>query len=105
MTLEVGLAIGLFLATCGTAGVGWYCRTLWARTDDLRAENVALGTRLAGLQLDCIERDGRIWAEFNAYRTHVAEVYTSKADLREMRDEIMGRFDRLDAEIKQKADR
>ena len=92
MTVEHGLVIGLALGGIWVGAISWWCKTLWNRVDELgKANNV--------LERECVDRDAKLWAALHNMRTHAAETYVVKDEMRTMTDRMMARFDRLEAKI------
>lgn len=82
MTAEEIMKAILFFVT--VAGAGW---GIWWRID-ARVEKVRKETQD---HIDSTRREAETVArDLAAYRTHVAETYTTKSGMREIRDEILG---------------
>lgn len=99
MTLESWLAVALFLLGIATAGIGWWCRTLWNQVQDARSETRATASQIAPLRLECAERDASIWSALRTFQTEVARQYAGREEIQKLRDDLMGEFRRLEDKL------
>jgi len=93
------------ILTAASSLLGWFVGLLFKKFKEQSDNHVRLEDKMERVDTSSRNRDDHLEEAFNKHRFHAAETFTTKTDVKEMKDDLVGFLIRIEQKLDRKADK